>query len=168
MCCSIGKSLDTIATTDLRCNVWPLAHGSKRSQRPDYFCDFILLKQADAGDAGRSRFRQDAAFSSVTPPRARTGIFARQASRSAVRPAVAFRASASLSEHGSEDGEVGALGAHHVLIRVAGDGHQEVVSGQWPVPSQLHNRVRFRGLTCRPRADERRRLRQPAPRRCES
>ena len=110
---------------------------SKRSQCADDVFDFILLKQADAGDPSRSSLQ------------ARCGVFHRDAAESEdgdLRPACFMQGgeagrlpsgSIVFSEDWSKDGEVCTLGvgANHILVRMAGGGHEKVVSGQWPVGS---------------------------------
>ena len=105
--------------------------GSEWPQRADDVFDFILLKQADACDAGRSSFQ------------APCGVFHRDAAKSEdgnLRPACFMQGgeacrspsgSIVFFEDGSKDDKVSALGvgANHVRVRVAGGGHKEVVSG---------------------------------------
>jgi hypothetical protein len=104
---------------------------SKRPQCADDVFDFILLKQADARDPSRSSFQ------------ARCGVFHRDAAESEdryLRPACFMQGgeacrlpsgSIVFSKDWSKDGEVGTLGlgANHILVRVAGGGHEKVLSG---------------------------------------
>src|ERR1019366_3200382 len=118
---------------------------SERPQRADDVFDFILLEQADGGDAGRSSFQ------------ARCGVFYGDAAESEdgdLRPAGfpqgveaggVGSGSVSLSEYRSENDEVDglALGANHILVRVAGGGHEKRVSGQWPVARKFQKAAAF-------------------------
>jgi hypothetical protein len=105
----------------------------ERPERADDVFDFILLEPADGGEAGRSSVQ------------ARRGVFQVNAAESEngdLRPAGFAQGgeaggwrsgSTPFSEYWSKDGEVGGLGlgANHVLVRVAGDGNQELADNQW-------------------------------------
>jgi len=119
--------------------------GSERSQSADDFFDFILLKQADARNAGRSSVQ------------ARCGVFHRNATESEdlnLCPAGFPQGSkarrsrsgrACFPEYRSKDGEVGFVGrgAQNIGGCVTGGGHEKVVSGQWPVGRKLQNGPHF-------------------------
>ncbi len=114
---------------------------SKRPQRADDIFDFILLEQADAADAGCSSIQtrcgvlyRDAAESKDRD--LRPASFAQGGKARRWRPGSAF-----FFEYRSEDGEVSFLrfGAEDICDRVAGSGHQEVVSGRWLVGRELYN-----------------------------
>src|ERR1700674_4419974 len=105
----------------------------ERPQRADDVFDFILLEQADGGDAGRS---------SVQARRGVSQVNAAESENGDLRPAgfaqggeAGGRSSGSnpFSEYWSKNGEVSTLGLHanHVLVRVAGDGNQELADNQW-------------------------------------
>ena len=88
--------------------------------------------------------RHDAAFSIVTPPRARTGIFARQASRKAARPAGGFRQSLFFRTPERT------RRSRHPRIRrgrhrrqCGRRRRQEVVGGRWPVARELQHLAHF-------------------------
>jgi len=126
--------------------------GLERPQRADDIFDFILLEQANTGDAGRSSFQ------------ARCSVFYRDATKGEDRDlclagfpqsSKAGRGSsggASFSEYRSEDGEVGffRFGAQDIGGSVAGGGDQEVVSGQWPVARKFQHLAHFgrSGIVC--------------------
>src|SRR5208282_6357312 len=120
---------------------------SHRPQRADDVLDLILLEQADAGDAGRSRFQ------------AQRGVLHRDAAESQngdLRPAGFTQGgdaggwrcrSASFSEYRSEDREIGVLrfGSESLGGSVAGNGHEKVVSGQRMLVRSLHDSPNFPG-----------------------
>src|ERR1017187_6537583 len=101
---------------------------SERPQRADDIFNFILLKQADAGNASRSSVQ------------ARCGIFDGDATERKERnfsaagimqggEARGLRSGrTALAEYRSEHGEVCSLGigALHVLVGMAGGGYEEV------------------------------------------
>src|SRR5260370_26707288 len=104
---------------------------STRPQRADDVFDLILLEKADAGNAGCSSIQTrfgilycDAAESKNWD--LRPADFAQGGEARRWRSGSAF-----FFEHRSEDGEVGfvGLGAEDISGRVAGGGHQGVVSG---------------------------------------
>jgi hypothetical protein len=118
---------------------------SQRPQPADDVFDFMLLEQADAGNASRSRFQARRGVLYRDPAEGDDGDpclagFTQGGDAGGLRSG-----STALSEDRGKDSEVGAfgLGTHHILFRVAGRSHEKVVGGQWPVAKNPYHLAYF-------------------------
>ena len=114
------------------------SRGSETAQGADDVFDFILLKQPDGGNAGGSGFEAGRGVGERDAAEGEDGNL-RPAGFAQGGEAGGLSAGAiSFLEYRGEDGKVGSfrLGVNDIGGSVAGNGDEEVVSGQWPVASK--------------------------------
>ncbi len=120
---------------------------SEHSQRADYVFNFILLKQADARNASRSRLQTRCGVFHGDATKGKNGDIRLASFPQGGKAGRRRCGCTSFSEYRSEDNEVGflRLGAQDISDGVAGGGNEKMVLGQWAVGRELHNRARLPG-----------------------
>jgi hypothetical protein len=119
----------------------------ERPQRVDNVFDFILLKQTDASDAGRSSFQAGGRVFQGDAAEGENADLRPAGFSQGVDASGLHSGSIAFSEDWSKNGEVDrlGLGANHLLLGVAGGGHEKVVRGRWTwtVATDFHHETHF-------------------------
>jgi hypothetical protein len=118
---------------------------SECAERTHDIFDFILLKQADASDSGRSRPPARSSVFDGDATESEDGNFRPASFPQGEEPGRLRSGSAAFSEYRSEDSKVGSLGlgAEDISDRVTRRGHQKVVGRPQLVGRNLQHMAHF-------------------------